>query len=149
MVEIRMIPESEFVRVRSAVTDRFARHAVLSEMSRLNVLAAVKRAGSGHLGSSLSALDLVVWLYDEVMNLAEVGPESPDRDIFFSSKGHDVPGFYAVLHSHGILPEAKLLLLRRMGGLDGHPDAGIRGVEVNSGSLGMGISKGRGFAYAK
>ncbi len=149
MVEIRMIPESEFVRVRGAVTDRFARHAVLCEMSRLNVLAAVKRAGSGHLGSSLSALDLVVWLYDEVLNVAAVGPESPDRDIFFSSKGHDVPGFYAVLHSHGIVPEDKLLMLRRMGGLDGHPDAGIRGVEVNSGSLGMGISKGRGFAYAK
>jgi len=144
-----MIPESEFVRVRKAVTDRFERHAVLADMSRLNVLAAVKRAGSGHLGSSLSALDIVVWLYDEVLNVAKVGPESPDRDIFFSSKGHDVPGFYAVLHSHGILPEEKLLLLRRMGGLDGHPDAGVRGVEVNSGSLGMGISKGRGFAWAK
>jgi transketolase len=149
VVEIRLIPESEFVRVRQAAGDRFARHAALSEMSRLNVLAAVKRAGSGHLGSSLSALDIVVWLYDEVLNVTEVGPESPDRDIFFSSKGHDVPGFYAVLHSHGIVPEEKLLLLRRMGGLDGHPDASIRGVEVNSGSLGMGISKGRGFAYAK
>jgi len=149
MVEIRLIPAAEFARVRGAVADRFERHALLADMNRLNVLAAVKRAGSGHLGSSLSALDLAVWLYEEEMNLVAIGPEAPERDVFFSSKGHDVPGLYAVLYSHGILTEEQLLMLRRMGGLDGHPDVGVTGVEVNSGSLGMGISKGRGFAWAK
>jgi transketolase len=149
MVEIRLIPQSEFRRVREADIDRFEKHAIVAEMCRANALAAVKQAGSGHLGSTLSAMDVVVWLYDEVMNVTRVGPESPDRDIFYSSKGHDVPGLYTVLHSHGILTDEQLLKLRRHGGLDGHPDVGVRGVEVNSGSLGMGISKGRGFAWAK
>ena len=61
-------------------------------MCRANALTAVKRAGSGHLGSSFSALDLVVHLLFEELNVAELGWEHPDRDVFFSSKGHDVPG---------------------------------------------------------
>jgi transketolase len=73
----------------------------------------------------------------------------PDRDVFFSSKGHDVPGLYAVLHALGVIPSEKLLLLRRYGGLDGHPDVGTPGIEASSGSLGMGLSKGRGIAWAK
>ena len=81
--------------------------------------------------------------------MAQVGIKSPHRDIYFSSKGHDVPGLYAVLYSLGIIPEEKLLLLRKLNGLDGHPDINIPGIEANSGSLGMGISKGRGMAFAK
>jgi transketolase len=69
--------------------------------------------------------------------------------VFFSSKGHDVPGLYAALHALGALPGERLMQLRRMGGLDGHPDVGVPGVEANSGSLGMGLSKGRGIAWAK
>jgi transketolase len=60
-----------------------------------------------------------------------------------------VPGLYAVLHALGVLSPEKLLELRRLGGLDGHPDVGVPGIEANSGSLGMGISKGRGMAWAK
>ncbi|MFL5945255.1 MAG: transketolase C-terminal domain-containing protein, partial [Gaiellaceae bacterium] len=59
------------------------------------------------------------------------------------------PGLYAVLHALGVLPAERLLQLRRLGGLDGHPDVRIPGIEANSGSLGMGISKGRGMAWAK
>ena len=129
--------------------DKHARVQVLADMNRLNTLAAVKRAGSGHLGSSFSAMDLVTWLYYQELNLLTVGFENPGRDVYFSSKGHDVPGLYAVLYSLGALPEEKLLKLRRLGGLDGHPDVGIPGIEANSGSLGMGISKGRGMAWAK
>ncbi len=69
--------------------------------------------------------------------------------MFFSSKGHDVPAFYAALLGLGIVSQEQLLRLRRLGGLDGHPDVGIPGIEANSGSLGMGISKGRGIAWAK
>src|SRR5881394_964519 len=118
-------------------------------MCRANALTAVKRAGSGHLGSSFSALDIVVHLLRRELNVAELGWEHPERDVFFSSKGHDVPGLYAVLHSLGVLPPEQLLRLRRLGGLDGHPDTGVPGIEANSGSLGMGISKGRGMAWAK
>ncbi|MGH7504752.1 MAG: transketolase C-terminal domain-containing protein, partial [Longimicrobiales bacterium] len=116
---------------------------------RYNTLAAVKRAGSGHLGSSFSAMDLVVWLYLEELNTAALGEHHPDRDVYFSSKGHDVPGLYAVLAAVGILPEDRLLSLRRLGGLDGHPEVHIPGIEANSGSLGMGMSKGRGMLWAK
>jgi transketolase len=94
-------------------------------------------------------MDIVARLYFEELNVARVGLTSPDRDIYFSSKGHDVPGLYAALFALGLLPRERFLRLRRLGGLDGHPDIGCPGVEANSGSLGMGISKGRGMAWAK
>jgi transketolase len=149
MSELTLIPRQEFDRVRGVVGDRDAALALIADMCRANALTAVKRAGSGHLGSSFSALDIVVHLLFEALNVAELGWEHPDRDIFFSSKGHDVPGHYAALHALGVLPDERLLRLRRLGGLDGHPDVGVPGVEANSGSLGMGISKGRGIAWAK
>jgi transketolase len=149
MVKIALIPVEEFRCVREAPMDKYARVSLIADMCRANTLAAVKRAGSGHLGSSFSAMDIVTWLYYEEMNTTTVGLDSPERDIYFSSKGHDVPGLYSVLFSLGVIPSEKLLKLRRFGGLDGHPDVGIRGIEANSGSLGMGISKGRGIAWSK
>jgi transketolase len=139
---MELIPQSEFERADDDL-------ALLADMCRANALVAVKRAGSGHLGSSFSAMDVVVHLFYAELNTAKLGFEHPGRDVYFSSKGHDVPGLYAVLHSLGVLPAEKLLRLRRLGGLDGHPDVGVPGIEANSGSLGMGISKGRGIAWAK
>ena len=92
------------------------RLALLADMCRFNALTAVKRAGSGHLGSTFSSLDLVVHLLWEELNVAEVGFDSPDRDVFFSSKGHDVPGLYAALNALGVIPTERLLSLRRLGG---------------------------------
>jgi transketolase len=149
MPQIRLIPPAEFQRVRAAQIERPERLALIADMCRANALAAVKRAGSGHIGSSFSAMDIVVSLYCEEMNVLELGIDHPDRDVYFSSKGHDVPGLYAVLQAFGVIPEEKLLELRRLGGLDGHPDIGVPGIEANSGSLGMGLSKGRGIAWAK
>lgn len=149
MVKIRIIPTQEFRRVHDAEIEKYSKMQVLADMNRFNTLAAVKRAGSGHLGSSFSAMDIVTWLYYQELDVLKVGFENPGRDIYFSSKGHDVPGLYSVLYSMGALPEDKLMSLRRLGGLDGHPDVGIPGIEANSGSLGMGISKGRGMAWAK
>ncbi len=149
MVSIRIVPTEEFRRVNAADVELHARTELLADMNRLNTLVAVKRAGSGHLGSSFSAMDIVTWLYYRELNVLQAGFENADRDVYFSSKGHDVPGLYSVLYSLGALPEDKLMKLRRLGGLDGHPDVGIRGIEANSGSLGMGISKGRGMAWAK
>ncbi|MBE2270365.1 MAG: 1-deoxy-D-xylulose-5-phosphate synthase, partial [Anaerolinea sp.] len=147
---ISLIPKSEFERVNAAsqvaLTERLA---LIADMNRANTLAAVKRAGSGHLGSSLSAMDIITWLYYYEMNTVKLGVDHPDRDIYFSSKGHDVPGLYSLMYSVGIVPRERLLKLRRFGGLDGHPDVGISGIEANSGSLGMGISKGKGMALAK
>jgi transketolase len=147
-MKLNIIPKSEFDRVQ-VVSNEYSKLNLIADMCRANALTAVKKAGSGHLGSSFSAMDIVVHLYYREMNIHSLGLDSPDRDIYFSSKGHDAPGLYAVLYSLGLLPEEKLLKLRRFGGLDGHPDIGIHGVEANSGSLGMGISKGRGMAWAK
>jgi transketolase len=148
--QLVLVPKSELDRVRGSTdTDPNARLALLADMCRLNTLVAIKRAGSGHLGSSFSALDIFVHLLYEELNVGELGFDHPERDVFFSSKGHDVPGLYAALYGLGVIPEEQLLRLRRLGGLDGHPDVGIPGVEANSGSLGMGISKGRGIAWAK
>ena len=146
---IHLIPETEFRRVASSLENVHERLGLIADMCRANTIAAVKRAGSGHLGSSFSAMDIVVWLYYHRMNTVRLGVSHPDRDVYFSSKGHDVPGLYSVLHSIGLLTGEKLMRLRRHGGLDGHPDTGVPGVEANSGSLGMGISKGRGIAWAK
>jgi len=146
---MQLVPKSEVDRVLAAGGEPNARLALLADVCRLNALVAIKLAGSGHIGSSFSALDLVSHLLFEELDVAEVGFDSPDRDVFFSSKGHDVPGLYAALFGLGVIPRERFLRLRRLGGLDGHPDVGVPGIEANSGSLGMGISKGRGIALAK
>jgi transketolase len=148
MVDLPLIPASAFALVREGGDDD-ERLALLADIARHNALVAVKAAGSGHLGSSFSALDLVVHLLCSTLDPAHRGFDDPERDVLFSSKGHDVPGLYAVLHGLGLLPPERLRRLRRLGGLDGHPDVCVPGIEANSGSLGMGLSKGRGIALAK
>ena len=149
MAAQQLVPKAELDRVRASEGDLDLRLALLADICRLNALVAIERAGSGHVGSSFSALDVVVHLLYRELNVAERGFDDPDRDVFFSSKGHDVPGLYAALFGLGVVPEERLLRLRRLGGLDGHPDVGVPGIEASSGSLGMGVSKGRGIALAK
>jgi transketolase len=149
MPELRLISKSDLDRIREEDLPADDRLALLADMCRLNALVAVKRAGSGHLGSTFSAMDVVALLLFEELNTASVGWGDPNRDVYFSSKGHDVPGLYAALYALGVIPPERFLKLRRLGGLDGHPDIGVPGIEANSGSLGMGISKGRGIAWAK
>jgi transketolase len=148
-VNLEIIPYSEFERIKNLKSDLFFKLELISSMCRYNTLIMVKKAGSGHLGSSFSSMDLVVWLYYKELNILTEGINNPNRDIYFSSKGHDVPGLYSVLFSIGLLREDQILKLRRLGGLDGHPDTRTEGIETNSGSLGMGISKGKGMAWAK
>jgi len=149
MLEIKLIPREEFQRIQRANIPKYDKLALLGDMCRANALATVKLAGSGHIGSSFSSLDIVTFLYFADMNTAELGIRHPDRDIYFSSKGHDVPGYYAVLYALGILPKEQFIRLRRLGGTHGHPDVSIPGIEANSGSLGMGIAKAKGMAWAK
>lgn len=149
MVQYNLIKKTEFDKIKSSTADWALRMELFADMCRYNTLVAVKKAGSGHLGSSLSALDITTYLYLNEMNVFEVGFDSPDRDIYFSSKGHDVPGLYSLFYALGIIPEEKLLMLRRLHGLDGHPEVRQKGIEASTGSLGMGISKAKGFAWAK
>jgi transketolase len=141
--------KAEFDRVRADVGTTSEALPLLAEMCRLNTITSIKLAGSGHMGTSLSSMDILTYLYFQRLNVVEVGWESEDRDVFFSSKGHDVPALYAVLHAVGILDETSFLNLRRAAGGCGHPAVGIPGIEANSGSLGMGIAKAKGVALAK
>ena len=103
----------------------------------------------GTSGSTFSSLDLVAHLLLEELNVAEVGFELAGPGRVLLLEGPRRPGLYAALNALGVIPTERLLRLRRLGGLDGHPDVGVPGIEANSGSLGMGISKARGIAWAK
>lgn len=143
------IDKKQFDKITGFELEKSKFLALYSAMCRYNTLVAVKKAGSGHLGSSFSAMDIIVFLYLDELNVLTEGLQSPNRDIYFSSKGHDVPGLYALFYSLGIINIDQLMKLRRLGGLDGHPDVRINGIESNTGSLGMGISKGKGIVWAK
>ncbi len=144
-----LIKKIEFDKVKLFNGNWTTKMQLFADMCRYNTLVAVKKAGSGHLGSSLSAMDITTYLYLNEMNIFEVGFDSPDRDIYFSSKGHDVPGLYSLFYALGIITGEKLLMLRRLHGLDGHPEVRQKGIEASTGSLGMGISKAKGMAWAK
>lgn len=106
-MKLAIMPTEEFQRIRSTVPDRNTQLRLIADMCRANTLVSVKKAGSGHLGSSLSSMEIVVWLYYNQMNTATLGVNNPHRDIYFSSKGHDVPGLYAVLFPSGFSPKNK------------------------------------------
>ncbi|MEN3308450.1 MAG: transketolase [Micromonosporaceae bacterium] len=138
------VPASEFGRVLAGIVDRRDRCAAFATLSRINTLYMIMRAGSGHIGSSFSAADIVTWLL-----LAELrAPFTPDGDVYFSSKGHDAPGLYAALIGLGRLDDDLVHRLRRLDGLPGHPDVGTPHTMFNTGSLGMGISKAKGAILA-
>jgi transketolase len=142
--DLDWLPVSEFSRVLGGIDDPCDQARALSALSRINTLYMVMRAGSGHLGSSFSAADVVSWLYLREMRR----PLQPDGDMYFSSKGHDAPGLYATLIGLGALPEPMLHRLRRIDGLPGHPDVHTPHIPFNTGSLGMGISKAKGVVLA-
>lgn len=117
---------------------------------RKGILTSVHAAKSGHPGGSLSAADILTYLYFEEMNLDPSRPDWEDRDRFVLSKGHNAPALYAVLAERGYIPKEDLVTLRHTGSyLQGHPDMKhINGVDMSSGSLGQGISAAVGMALA-
>jgi transketolase len=136
---LRYVPAAEFDRLRT-LGDPFERVPAFADACRLNALYMIERAGSGHPGTTFSCLDIISWLHLEVMG---------DGDRYFSSKGHDAPGLYALLTALGRLDFELIHQLRRLDGLPGHPDvAATPEVVTSTGSLGMGVSKARGFVLA-
>ena len=105
---------------------------------RMNIVSSIQLAKSGHLGTSLSSLEIIC---ASLSFLNKFG----NKGLFLSSKGHDAPAIYNVMELFNILPENSNKKLRRLKGLPGHPDVGTDGIMFNTGSLGMGISKVNGF----
>jgi transketolase len=148
MTTLYYVPFAELQRIRTATVPPVERTAVFANLCRINTLYMITRAGSGHIGTSFSCLDIVSWLFLNELRLPQPGAMNAVADIYFSSKGHDVPALYSVLLALGLLPFDLLHQLRRLNGLPGHPDVATPFIATNTGSLGMGISKARGMAYA-
>ena len=117
---------------------------------RKGVVTAVHAAKSGHPGGSLSAADIMTYLYFEEMNIDPADPHKADRDRFVLSKGHAAPGLYSVLANRGYFAVEELETLRHIGSrLQGHPNMNdTPGVDMSTGSLGQGISAAVGMALA-
>lgn len=117
---------------------------------RKGVVTAVHAAKSGHPGGSLSAADIMTYLYFEEMNIDPADPHKADRDRFVLSKGHAAPGLYSVLANRGYFPVEELETLRHIGSrLQGHPNMNdAPGIDMSTGSLGQGISAAVGMALA-
>jgi transketolase len=144
--ELSYVPVREIVRVRAAKLAPVAEAEVVAAIGRINTLYMIARAWSGHIGTSLSSLDIMSWLFLRQLRGLDRGPAA--CDVFFSSKGHDAPALYATLIALGLLEEDKLHQLRRLHGLPGHPHVETPYIQANTGSLGMGISKAKGMVLA-
>jgi transketolase len=138
-LRLRYVPPAELERIR-AIGEPVARASAFADACRVNALSSIMEAGSGHIGTSFSVMDILSWLHLEVLE---------GEDAAFSSKGHDAPAVYAVLAGTGKIDFELLHRLRRLGGLPGHPDIlAVPEVTTNTGSLGMGVSKAKGLARA-
>src|SRR3984893_13897059 len=124
--------------------------AALSKSMRREVIEMITAAKSGHPGGSLSAVEIVVTLFFDVMRHDPANPKWKDRDRFILSKGHCCPILYAVMAECGYTPKDQLNTLRKLGSIyQGHPDVRfIPALEASTGSLGEGVSLGLGMALA-
>ena len=125
-------------------------YKTLATQIRVHVLRMIHRAQSSHIGTSLSAADLLAVLYSRVLRVDSSRPDWPDRDRFILSKGHGCAAVYAVLAERGFFPKEWLNTYYQDGShLAGHiTHRGVPGVEVSTGSLGHGLSIGCGTALA-
>ncbi len=117
---------------------------------RKDIIVMLAKAGSGHPGGSLSAIDIITALYYRIMNHDPSNPQWPERDRFLLSKGHACPALYAVLADTGYFPREWLWKLRKIDGhLEGHPSrVDTPGIEMSAGPLGQGLAVGNGMALA-
>lgn len=117
---------------------------------RKSIITMLKEAKSGHPGGSLSSADLLTVLYFDKMNINPKNPQDEARDRFVLSKGHAAPVLYATLAERGFFDKKELLGLRKTGHmLQGHPDMRkVPGVDMSTGSLGLGFSSAFGMALS-
>jgi len=124
--------------------------AAISKQVRREIVEMITHAGSGHPGGSLSAVEILVTLFFDVLRHDPSHPKWPDRDRFILSKGHAAPALYSVMAECGYTPKDQLNTLRKLGSIyQGHPDVRfIPALEASTGSLGEGLSIGIGMALA-
>lgn len=116
---------------------------------RKDILNMLYKAGSGHTGGSLSLVEILLTLYYYNLKHDPKNPRWRERDRLLLSKGHGCPALYAVLADRGYFPREELWTLRKLGSrLQGHPQLGLPGLEISSGSLGQGLSIAVGMALA-
>lgn len=116
---------------------------------RKDVINMIYKAKTGHIGGDFSVMDILVALYYKQMKVSPEMVDSPDRDRFILSKGHSVESYYAVLADRGFFPKTDLETYSQYESkYIGHPNNKINGIEMNSGSLGHGLSVGVGMALA-
>ena len=116
---------------------------------RKKILYYIKKANAGHTGGSLSCVDILNVLYNEIMDVRPSNFMDPNRDRYVQSKGHSVEALYVVLADCGFFPESDLETLCRYGSnYVGHPTRKVNGIEQNTGALGHGLSVSVGMALA-
>ena len=121
-----------------------------SKYLRKLVIDALEGGGRGHIGSSLSLIEILRVLYDDILRIDPKNPADPNRDRCILSKGHGCLSWYAILADKGFFPLDELRQQCRPGAkLGGHPERGhVPGIEASTGSLGHGLSIGIGMALA-
>jgi|TARA_B110000444_G_scaffold221731_1_gene223254 transketolase len=122
----------------------------IARKCRIDIVEMVHKAGAGHPGGSLSAIDLIVGLYETEFRFDPANPNWDDRDRFVMSKGHASPAVYSMLHHLGVITQSDIDSFRTLGSIcQGHVDMKwTDGVDFSAGSLGMGLSFGLGCAIA-
>ncbi len=117
---------------------------------RKTIITMIYKAKTGHIGGDMSVCDILNVLYNKHMNITPENWESGDHDHFILSKGHSVEALYSVLSDKGFFPKEDLETFSQYKSkYIGHPNNKIKGIEMNSGSLGHGLSVGVGMALAE
>jgi len=116
---------------------------------RIKLLYYIKKANAGHTGGSLSCVDIISVLYNEILNTNPENIHDPNRDRYVQSKGHSVEALYTVLADCGFFPESDLeTLCQYQSHYVGHPTRKVKGIEQNTGALGHGLPVSVGMALA-
>lgn len=116
---------------------------------RRRILQAIKHAGAGHTGGSLSCVDILNVLYNRILRVSPATAADPGRDRYVQSKGHSVEALYVVLADRGFFPDRELDTLGRYRSpFVGHPTRRVPGIEQNTGALGHGLAVATGLALA-
>lgn len=128
--------------------EEIARLEEMARRIRVLVIRTVKRVKVGHVGGPLSAAEVLAALYGRILRIRPGEPDWPERDRFILSKGHSSLGQYAALALAGYFPLEEMYTFDQKGSrLQGHPDMlKLPGIDMSTGSLGMGLSAGLGFA---